>query len=104
MGEKRLAAILGPLVLAQGGQLCTYREWELDGYGVVIRAPTGQEFRIWRMLWPRPGLKQCPCYLTLIDVMVDEATWQQFLKDLNHVRTAVYHEIISEFTERIENQ
>ena len=65
MGEKRLAAILGPLVLAQGGQLCTYREWELDGYGVVIRAPTGQEFRIWRMLWPRPGLKQCPCYLTL---------------------------------------
>ena len=57
MGEKRLAEILGPLVLAQGGQLCTYREWELDGYGVVIRAPTGQEFRIWRMLWPRPGLK-----------------------------------------------
>lgn len=56
------------------------------------------------MLWPRPGPKQCPCYLTLIDVMVDEATWQQFLKDLNHVRTAVYHEIIREFTERIENQ
>ena len=44
--EKRLAEILGPLVLAQGGQLCTFREWELDGYGVVIRAPTGQEFRI----------------------------------------------------------
>jgi hypothetical protein len=55
-----------------------------------------------RMLWPRPGLKQCPCYLTLRDVMVDEATWQQFLKDLNHVRTAVYHEIIRELTARIE--